>query len=408
MRFLNSKLIFYTLTILVVGGLISCKKNKIVAIKAISGAAAVCYGESSVAYTVPENPEADHYLWKIPEQAEIVSGQGTNSIVVNFGRKSGSVCVSLFSKGEEISLDTCLEVKFDRSNQWCRELDFTGGFRGSAVGFSIGNKGYIVTGVDPSNSIPQYKLDFWEFDPELKTWTEKAPFPGAARSYAVGFGIGTKGYIGTGTNEMTGASYNDFWEYDPATDNWTKKADCSFPARKHAFGFSIGNKGYIGSGGNSTFANALVDFYEYDPLTDLWTPKPFTPPGRGDAVGFSIGNKGYMGTGKSGNFYLNDFWEYNPDSNTWNQKADFPGGVRNCGIGFSINNIGYLGKGYNGTNYFNDLFEYNPANNSWLAMPETVDEPCQKAIAFSIGNKGYVGTGLKSVGSIKSFWVYAK
>ena len=40
--------------------------------------------------------------------------------------------------------------------------------------------------------------DFWEYDPAANTWTQKADFVGVARISAVGFSIGSKGYIGTG------------------------------------------------------------------------------------------------------------------------------------------------------------------------------------------------------------------
>ncbi|MEO5674560.1 MAG: kelch repeat-containing protein, partial [Chitinophagales bacterium] len=46
------------------------------------------------------------------------------------------------------------------------------------------------------------------------------------------------------------------------------------------------------------------------------------PSARNSAVGFSIGNKGYLGTGEDGG-PKKDFWEYDPDANTWTQKADF-------------------------------------------------------------------------------------
>ncbi len=118
----------------------------------------------------------------------------------------------------------------------------SGGQRDSyAVGFSIGSKGYIGTGNDGS-----YTKDFWEYDPAANTWTQKADFGGTARYCAVGFSIGSKGYIGTGCD---GSSYTeDFWEYDPAGNTWTQKADFGGTARDGAVGFSIGSKGYIGTG----------------------------------------------------------------------------------------------------------------------------------------------------------------
>src|SRR6185503_18531721 len=66
------------------------------------------------------------------------------------------------------------------------------------------------------------------------TWTQKADFGGTGRAYAVGFSIGSKGYIGTGSSNG-----KDFWEYDPATDTWTQKADFGGTYRSFAAGFSI-------------------------------------------------------------------------------------------------------------------------------------------------------------------------
>src|SRR5271157_3785708 len=93
--------------------------------------------------------------------------------------------------------------------------DFGGAARDSAVGFSIGSKGYIGTGYDGTT---EYK-DFWEYDPTANTWTRKADFAGAARDSAVGFAIGSigKGYIGTGYDGSS--DYKDFWEYDPSGIN---------------------------------------------------------------------------------------------------------------------------------------------------------------------------------------------
>ena len=52
-------------------------------------------------------------------------------------------------------------------------LDAESGFRwnvrGGAIGFSIGSKGYMGTGYDGSSSTK----DFWEYDPSVNTWTER-------------------------------------------------------------------------------------------------------------------------------------------------------------------------------------------------------------------------------------------
>jgi N-acetylneuraminic acid mutarotase len=96
--------------------------------------------------------------------------------------------------------------------------------------------------------------DFWEYDPALNTWTKKADFGGGVRWYATGFGIGSKGYIGTGGSTQYGITVQkDLWEYDPVLNTWTKKADFPGVARWYAVGFGIGMKGYIGTGQDSNF-----------------------------------------------------------------------------------------------------------------------------------------------------------
>ena len=89
------------------------------------------------------------------------------------------------------------------------------------VGFSIGNKGYMGTGIDATYTP---KKDFWEYDPATNVWTQKADFPGATRQFAAGFSMGGKAYIGIGSDGY-GRYYKDFWEYDPAINVWTRKAD---------------------------------------------------------------------------------------------------------------------------------------------------------------------------------------
>ncbi len=242
------------------------------------------------------------------------------------------------------------------TDTWSQKADFGGGPRVAAVGFSIGNKGYVGTGATNTGSDEDTK-DFWEYDPETNVWTRKADFSGAARQVAVGFNIGNKGYIGTGRTTGFNTLFQDFWEYDPANDTWLRKADFGGGARYATSGFSIGTMGYIGTGtdftgGGFTFRS---DFWEYNQATNTWTRKAdFGGGTRELAVGFSINNKGYIGTG----LYAGDFWEYNPSIDTWARKADFGGGGRNMAAGFAVGGRGYICTGAGSV--INDLWTYIP------------------------------------------------
>ncbi len=305
-----------------------------------------------------------------------------------------------------LSLFTWLFIMqcLNAQNTWTRKADFGGGYIDGAVGFSIGSKGYIGTG--------WLKKDFWEYNPSTNTWTQKANFGGAARGYAVGFSIGSKGYIGTGMSGVSGPNpviTKDFWEYDPAANTWTRKADFGGTARFWAVGFSIGSKGYIGTGDISSSGSNPVftkDFWEYDPATNTWIQKAdFGGTARSVAVGFSIGSKGYIGTGYS-SINTEDFWEYDPAANTWVQEANVPVGRSNA-TGFSVGTKGYIGSGFvNGE--ARDFYEFNPATHGWTAIDSFPGGPRYSPVGFSIGNKGYVGVGsLDNFGGfLDDFWEY--
>jgi hypothetical protein len=204
------------------------------------------------------------------------------------------------------------------TNSWTQKASLPKS-RGMAVGFSIGTKGYIGTGYKDSYTDYNYPglayQDFWEWDQGTNTWTQKATFGGIARFGAIGFSIGNKGYIGIGSDGGNNP-LNDFWEWDQATNVWTKKADFSGISRLRAVGFSIGNKGYIGTGFNYSISGSKKDFWEWDQATNVWTQKAnIAGTARAWAVGFSVGNNSYIGTGSYNNnfgFPLQDFWEYNP------------------------------------------------------------------------------------------------
>lgn len=434
MRFKDSKLLFYCLFIIFISGISSCFKDVTIPKYEINGPQTVCYGDTGVSYSIELNPPAsyDYILWAVPDQAQIITGQGTNIIKLNFGRKAGRISVKYYSDGEEVSKESFLDVSFDVQNKWCRELDFGGGIRTYGVGFSIGNKGYVGTGIGYSSGLVYYE-DFWEFDPELRTWTQKADLGGHGvnmnlglqRVNAVGFSIGNKGYIGTGHKSAgtTPDQYlKDFWEYTPASNSWLRKADCSDTTRHYAVGFSIGNKGYIGTGQPAS-SGLQSDFWEYDPATDVWTRKADIAP-RHSGVGFSIGNKGYFGTGIGiSETKHNDFYEFDPsdaslglDGNgnplgKWTAKANLSALPRYASVAFSIGNKGYIGLGFNSDFYFNDFYEYDPNFDHWDTLSNFGGAIREYAVGFSLENKGYIGTGDNNVGSSLSFsdfWLFTQ
>jgi len=118
------------------------------------------------------------------------------------------------------------------------------------MGFGIGSKGYMGTGTTDVNSRAAAKKDMWEYDPTTDTWTQKADFGGSPRSSITAFTIGDMGYtaFGSDTTNATFGKTHDFWRYDPATDTWTQKADFAGGNRNSPTGFGLPGSGYMGMG----------------------------------------------------------------------------------------------------------------------------------------------------------------
>jgi N-acetylneuraminic acid mutarotase len=280
--------------------------------------------------------------------------------------------------------------------------------------FSIGSKVYVGIGYNDGDWPTR---DFWEWDQLTNIWTRKADYPGNSTGYFVCFSIGTKGYIGTGNDFITNGFTNEFWEYNPATNSWTQKASLpTTPTRAFAVGFSIGTKGYIGLGmldsftaGDSPNPGYYQDFWEWDQATNVWTRKADYPGNsRTDAVGFSIGNKGYIGTGYGDGTFQRDFWEWDQGTNIWTKKADFGGIGRAGAVGFSIGNKGYIGTGSSDGIDHKDFWEWDQETNIWTKKMDFGGVARASAVGFSIGNKGYIGTGTHPgiVYASQDFWEY--
>jgi N-acetylneuraminic acid mutarotase len=232
------------------------------------------------------------------------------------------------------------------------------------------------------------------------TWVKKTDFGGYKREQAVGFAISDKGYIATGV-DTSETVMKDLWEYDATLDTWTQRADLPGSARRNAIGFEANGKGYVGLGIDNDEANLgvkLADFWEYNPLTNTWLQKADFP-GEGGfglyyATSFSANGKGFVCGGKMGaSLYSKELWEYKPSIDEWAQRADFPGGVRYNLSSLAINGIAYIGLGADQNIYRNDWWKYNPGNNQWTTQNNFVGGQRGGASTFVIDGKGYVCLG---------------
>ncbi|MGZ4073318.1 MAG: kelch repeat-containing protein [Bacteroidia bacterium] len=283
-----------------------------------------------------------------------------------------------------ISCVTCPPPPPDLTLTWIQRASVPAPARHRSTAITIGGRGYA--GMGHVTTTPEIVYDdWWEYDPGTNTWTQKANYAGGARLHCCGFTIGNYGYVGTG-RDVSGVERSDFFKYDPVSNTWTPIATIPTAGLRGSVAFTINGKGYVATG---SYGNEV---WEYNPVTNVWAGKsPFPGPGRSSAVGFSIGTKGYLGTGDIGGS-IGDFWEYDPVTDIWTSKATYGGVPRLEAGGFAFQGKGYIGTGYDyiagGVNY-QDFWRYDPATNTWQQVADFSGAGRRYLSCFVIGLRAY-------------------
>jgi uncharacterized delta-60 repeat protein len=187
------------------------------------------------------------------------------------------------------------------------------------------------------------------------------------------------------------------------TPNEWQPIATTLPPRRTGVAVNANGRAYMGLGRNAT--GRLKDWWEFNPITNQWVQKSdFPGSARDGAVAFGANGRVYVGTGNDGTGgFERDFYEYDPASDAWTRKADFPedfaaaAGITS-GVAFSIDNIGYVGLGNTGVNNTQAFFKYNPGTNAWQSSAAFPGPGRIGAIAFVTGGKAYVGFGFGSLG----------
>lgn len=214
-----------------------------------------------------------------------------------------------------------------QTDSWTRKDDFAGSARYGAIGFSLADYGYVGTGYDGG-----WLKDFYRFNPSAPSgsqWTVVNGFGGFKRVYGSVFVIGEYAYILCG--EQNGSLPEDFWRFDGQTftrlrdianTNGEEDYDDDYAITRYAtVAFVLDGTAYIATGNR---LGVTSDYWKYIPSQDLWygdSDDEFTPLTDADtggtprygAVGFSNGKRLFLLTGVSGNLYMDDVYELNPD-----------------------------------------------------------------------------------------------
>jgi len=200
------------------------------------------------------------------------------------------------------------------------------------------------------------------------------------------------------------------YSYSPFQDDWDEQMSLGGISgegleRGSACAFTLSHenmqKAYVCLGQTQTVAY-MKDLWEFNPQTETWSQKAnFTGTSRRQSVCFTVGNKAYVGTGEDATGLKKDFYAYNPETNAWTPIADFAGTARRDAVAFELNGYGFVGTGDDGT-LKKDLWMYDVQSDAWIDKAAFPGTPRAGAVAWAAFPVAYLGTGEDVNGEFKN------
>lgn len=302
--------------------------------------------------------------------------------------KEVPIVVSIFNQTDQQNID----VKWHST--WFQKNDFPGIARSNAVAFTLGNNGYVGTGIIGSGL--NVTNDFWKYDSEQDAWEQIASLPGEARGNAVAFTLNNHAYVGLGRN--INGCFNDFYKYYPDNDTWEQMADFPGAPRHSSACFVINNIVWVGTGyTTNSNSSPTADLYKLNPISNSWHEESHFYRATGRAAGLNIGNSGYV-------------YDYNAlfklVSGKWVQ-LNAPSLNTSNNIAFSLFDKAYFGLGYaNQASGSTTLWEFDPVSGLSVNRPLISQESRYGAVVFTIDNKAFVVGGRRSDAYLVSVWEF--
>ena len=264
-----------------------------------------------------------------------------------------------------------------------------------AAAFVVNGKGFVGTGNLQTywNTDPLAATDFYEYNESTDQWIIRPSVGPIGRYGAIGFTIGDKGYIAFGARAggnpnypRIGTTVKSIFEYDNVSDTWINKNTPTLPGIILPQIFTINDKAYIAggfqpgievNGPEFSYIEAATarNTWEYDPISNVLTTKSNMPVDhqRHAGVAFTLLDRGILAGGIIGYLsnipgpctsvdgcYVSSTIKYNPYIDQWSilsmtsdlGKVAFAISNTNCNYGYTT-----TGRAFDGTNVF-----YNVAN----------------------------------------------
>ena len=176
--------------------------------------------------------------------------------------------------------------------------------------------------------------------------------------------------------------------------------------RACAMSFAVDSTIYIAGGRtqNGTYPTTML---RYDATQDTWSetgPIPLRPRVNGTVCTTEHGV--YMGLGYSGgnvnkdSSYLQDWWLYEPATDTWTQLSDYLPIQTNAAVSWYDGAHIWVTCGFRG--YTNDIWCYDIQSDEWTKVLELSPIRVMSAVGASCQGRFFLGTGFHNISH--SYW----
>ena len=191
------------------------------------------------------------------------------------------------------------------------------------------------------------------------------PYPGADARVS-SFGIGKYPYV------IENLPNGKLWRFDASTLKWNDWGKSPTTKAAKLIAFDAGERAFVLVEPESG-AEAVRELYEYLPNENRWERKAdFIGADRRNAVSFVVSKRVFFGLGQSTRNLsaLRDIWEYDVNKNEWKKATDYPGGgtVNNFAIGNTGTGLIGFGQQHRRTSVGGD--DYRQTNDFWAFKPQ--------------------------------------
>jgi N-acetylneuraminic acid mutarotase len=291
---------------------------------------------------------------------------------------------------------------------------------GEIVGTVVGDKWYVMAGLDTKTSRPIGAV--YVFDPDTNAWIAKKQMLVPAH-HIMSAALNGKIYVFGGFVKPADVAAwqptDHSWVYDPSTDEWRELAPMPTP-RGAGWAVELDGKIFVIGGAQANVrGNPTAPFTpgtpqlvlgtveEYDPATNQWRTRAPMPTPRNHLLAAAVNGKIYAIGGRLGSVQITRaddtdvIEEYDPGMDQWDDKGRAP--IRRSGMAGGVyNGKIYVAGGeyqdWEGAKAFWAVQSFDPATGRWDNLPRMALAHHGFAAGFIGGSMHVAGGGFQSDG----------